>query len=663
MPLADAVKLKVRVQAPRLVFRLRAIQGALLLLYLSAVALTLPVTRLSAWPLLRWDYSYHYSQVAEIGQILSEQGSSWGYSDRFFAGYPVGIMSNLSSKGWAWFVYLLSRLSVPTVMAFNLYVALWLVATPSLIYWACRWFGLTSQEATVATVVAMGYWCASPLYWFFRSGLVSFLASAPLAMFGIAALHIYLQYGRWRHWATFGLTTALCGWVHALSVIFVVIGSAVVYLAHVRRLSLAKHGMLLVLAGLVVMAQWPWLGPVLSLRKWFVGNGNHLLYMQAGGLDALRLSTGAQWLNMAMPLVASAGVAVVGICSLRRDRRTAWLFLAASASWLCATVLIETPLHRLLLVGGVVGLYVWWTQRRKALTLLFAVLPAALLLLGYKSMVLAELQPARNVPVAYLWLSIPAAVGGRRVYSLLRASSVHRLTVWAGVALFAIGLWPGIPVGLVDRYKRQPIVSIQPPGQEVETLVNWLQANTTDQGRILFEDSQFWPAEPDLTVGYLAHRTGRAFIGGPFPWGGAADFVDAQAFGRPIEEMTATEMGRYLDLYNIHWVMVYSDKSKVFFDSRPELVEPIGDVSVMRAFRVRHPSGYFMVGTGQVSVRRHQIELRDLQGPEVVVKYHWIPGLKSAPEATIQRAMVADDPYGFIKIVNPPEQLVLWAGP
>jgi hypothetical protein len=335
--------------------RLLAIQGLFLGLYLLWVAAILPITRLTDWPSTRWDYSYHYSQVAEISDLMRTQGGSWGYSDLFFAGYPLGITSNLGSKGWTWFVHLLSYLSVPTALAFNLYVVLWVVLTPLLIYRACRWFGLSPSQATVATVMDMVYRWTSSFYYFFHMGMISFTAGALLATFSIAALCAYVRDGRWRYGIAFGLSAAVCCWVHALPVIFLVIGCAVVYLARFRRLALKQHGVLFLLGSIAVVAQWPWMGPYLAVRKWFANSSGHLVSS----------------LQTKLPLLlACAGAVLVSAFLWRRDRKLAWLFLITAGIFLLAGVLVEAPLHRLFLIGGAVGVYAWWRQRKLTLALL-----------------------------------------------------------------------------------------------------------------------------------------------------------------------------------------------------------------------------------------------------------------------------------------------------
>jgi hypothetical protein len=53
------------------------------------------------------------------------------------------------------------------------------------------------------------------------------------------------------------------------------------------------------------------------------------------------------------------------------------------------------------------------------------------------------------------------------------------------------------------------------------------------------------------------------------------------------------------------------------------------------------------------------LELRDLKGREIVLKYHWLENLSGAPAVKIVPIQLADDPIPFIKLIDPPSSVVL----
>ena len=89
------------------------------------------------------------------------------------------------------------------------------------------------------------------------------------------------------------------------------------------------------------------------------------------------------------------------------------------------------------------------------------------------------------------------------------------------------------------------------------------------------------------------------------------------------------------------------------------LVELIDDLGFARAYGVRQPATYFLEGRGQITVRDHEIILWDLEGSTIVLKYHWLPGLRAACGVRLEQAGAPPDPHGFIRIVVPPEQLTI----
>ncbi len=59
----------------------------------------------------------------------------------------------------------------------------------------------------------------------------------------------------------------------------------------------------------------------------------------------------------------------------------------------------------------------------------------------------------------------------------------------------------------------------------------------------------------------------------------------------------------------------------------------------------------------------NRLELSELKGNTVVLKYHWIDGLHSEPATKIEPVKLADDPIPFIKLIEPPANLRLRLGP
>jgi hypothetical protein len=114
-----------------------------------------------------------------------------------------------------------------------------------------------------------------------------------------------------------------------------------------------------------------------------------------------------------------------------------------------------------------------------------------------------------------------------------------------------------------------------------------------------------------------------------------------------------------LSLYNIGAIVAFHPASIKRLQALPGLIslgQRIGPVHLMK---VQQPLSWFIKGAGKVTTNWNRLELSDLSGDEVILKYHWVKGLTASPAARIEPVFFADDPIPFIKLVNPPVNLSL----
>jgi hypothetical protein len=78
--------------------------------------------------------------------------------------------------------------------------------------------------------------------------------------------------------------------------------------------------------------------------------------------------------------------------------------------------------------------------------------------------------------------------------------------------------------------------------------------------------------------------------------------------------------------------------------------------------KVNQPLTWFIAGEGKVKVGLNRLELSDLNGNQVILKYHWVEGLTASPPAKIEPVEMLDDPIPFIKLVAPPSSVSLRVG-
>jgi len=115
----------------------------------------------------------------------------------------------------------------------------------------------------------------------------------------------------------------------------------------------------------------------------------------------------------------------------------------------------------------------------------------------------------------------------------------------------------------------------------------------------------------------------------------------------------------YLRVYNIGAIVAFDPRSIQRLQSIPGLVtleERIGPIQLMK---VNQPLSWFLAGNGDVKAGYNRLELSNLKGDELILKYHWVDGLVAHPATRIEPIKIADDPIPFIKLINPPSALVL----
>ena len=129
-------------------------------------------------------------------------------------------------------------------------------------------------------------------------------------------------------------------------------------------------------------------------------------------------------------------------------------------------------------------------------------------------------------------------------------------------------------------------------------------------------------------------------------------FIPGKLFKRDIGAIADDELRNYLRLYNIGAVVAFHPASVKKLLSIPGLVTVDRRIGPIHLMKVNQPLSWFVEGDGKVQAGANRLELRDLKGSEIVLKYHWVAGLNSEPAAKIEPVKLADDPIPFIKLID-----------
>ncbi|MEL7449496.1 MAG: hypothetical protein AAFN78_09820, partial [Pseudomonadota bacterium] len=276
-------------------------------------------------------------------------------------------------------------------------------------------------------------------------------------------------------------------------------------------------------------------------------------------------------------------------------------------------------------------------------------------------------QPNRFAPLGYLLLTVPAGFG---IAGLLAVrgealAARARYAALAGLGVFALltaanlnELRRELSWADIGHYGAVP-PEVAPAGPMTDFMLEWLARETTTDARVLFETSNARIHDGYHVAGYLAYSADREFIGGAYVFHYFANFTDGFLFGHDIGDLSHEDFAAYAELYNLGWIIAHSEASKARFDAVPWL-EASDTFGVLATYRINREHSYFAEGRGRVTARAHsRLELSDLEGDSVVLKYHYMRGLATEPPTALEPVYRGDDPNPFIRIDNPPPELVI----
>jgi hypothetical protein len=193
---------------------------------------------------------------------------------------------------------------------------------------------------------------------------------------------------------------------------------------------------------------------------------------------------------------------------------------------------------------------------------------------------------------------------------------------------------------------------------ELVRLARFIADNTSAEARILFETPGGRYNPSPLPYGtqiqaLLPLLMQREFIGGPNPAPylsyAAVDLKNGELLGRPVSTFPDDDFARYLETYNVGWVVCWSEDARAYANAHAG-VTLIGSEEGYSLYAVNQARTWFAAGNGRVKASYNCVEVADATGDEIVLKYHWVPGMHSTPAVAIDRVPIAGDPIGFIRV-------------
>jgi hypothetical protein len=614
--------------------------GVIFALHLLGLALLFhPIGSLfDANPVIDQDWGLHFHHLKSLEAFWTQDRIGSGYNPFFMAGYPSNTIQDLSIKFFEVAALGLSALTLSAVQGFKLSAFLSMAAVPWLMFFAARNFFYADDSrsliALAAALLGIIYWWNSLPREMFFYGMIGFPVASYLSIWGLSLFYRIASEGR-------AISPAHLGWL-----VFVL----VVLPLHVQSILILLPPMIALLAAQPKLIQRHLLLAILgAAAASLVINSPWLLTAIAHRGDDVSQTIVAQ-----LPLFAST------------DPFTFLIdYLGAKGYWTFRPSFVEKGFRLALLILGVLGIRRLIQSEQRALGIMLAWAISVLFLVTYFGAFISSVkawQPLRFKIPYDLLLAIGAAYAVNH-WANARAPSFWRSVPWllsAALCVFAVNLVQTESTGKL-QLRTQPI-------PEIAAVVDWIERETSAEARVLFEESgdeTGFVYDGIYLSSFIPHRTGRQLIGGPINLYNDrhhfAEFHSGKLFKRDIANFSDAELRKYLSLYNIAAVVTFHPASLQRFQSMPGLFTLDRRIGPVHLLKVNQTLSWFVKGEGKVKASLNRLELTELKGNAIVLKYHWTAGLKSEPAAKIEPVNLADDPIPFIKIIDPPAVLVLKA--
>ena len=586
-------------------------------------------------PLIDQDWGLHFHHLNSLTAFWHQDKITWGYNPFFMAGYPSNTIQDLSIKFFEFVALLLSTVALSPIQWFKISAFLAMASVPWIMYMAADNFFFVDETryfiSALAALLGTIYWWNSLPREMFYYGMIGFPVASYLSILGISLFY------------RIALSPAKFGWRHCAWLLF----AAAIIALHVQS---------------VITFLPPMLALLLVDKRLITGR----LIALTAGTALIAFFVNAAWLIPAFHHrgddVSAAIVEQLPLFVGTSPFAFLLDYLGPRGFWTFRISLMEKGLRLMLLVLGTAGTWSLIRSRQRSIGVMLATTALVLFAVTYFgafSSIVKPWQPLRfKVPLDLIFV-----IAGS--YYLTLSLGRRGSSDWFVGAIVAVGLLAVLlNVTQTESGGRLHLRSIFRP--ELTAIVDWINRETPGNARLLFEESgdeTGFVYDRTYLSSFLPYLTGRQLIGGPINLYNDrhhfAEFHSGKMFHKDPRAMSDAELRNYLRLYNIGTVVAFDPRSIQRLQAVPGLVtleQRIGPVHLMK---VNQPLSWFLSGEGNVKAGYNRLELSELKGDELILKYHWVESLTAEPSVHMEPIQIADDPIPFIKIIHPPSTLKL----
>lgn len=307
-------------------------------------------------------------------------------------------------------------------------------------------------------------------------------------------------------------------------------------------------------------------------------------------------------------------------------------------------------IYSIILITGFIGLF--YLKKNKKLFTLFLTLSIFFFLFSYfgaYNHYLSYFKPFRfMIPLSFL-LIIPSA----KIFSHILKTKRGKFILFILLLCFILTSSNRLTLDLNKQF------STNIP-KDVNDLIFWIKNNTGNQARLILEDSGYFSGMqygghiPALFPDY----TNRQYINYGYPYidkktkYSDPNFYDGILFNKPINKYSLIELDYFLNLYNIKWMVVWSDESNYALSKYPEYFKKIEQIGKFSIYLTNITPNFFIKGGGNINVDYNLITLTNLTEGDIIIKYFYRENLKTKPKVNLENYRFQHYYRGPIKIKN-----------
>jgi hypothetical protein len=568
-------------------------------------------------PVITLDHAFHYYQVRRAGEVFWQTGWLHAYDPFFMAGFPSAIF-DMDVKAAELFCSPFR--GDAAAVAYKVFILLCYLTIVFTVYKGCRYLGWTEREAIFAVLVFLVFWhWGRPYASHFRyAGMFEFILVSHLALFVIGLFRQFLH-GR-RTIGFFVMGTAVF-FVHPTAVVMLDVPFVVLILLERHKLTIGRTLLFLLWCVCVIVANAVWVIPFFEYSGIKTASDSFFQTSGVYGLTCQLFHVGC------IPAVAVLVFMVPGLVWLKSSGRRA---------------------------GAV-------TMMSGVVFLLFVTA------YGVHFPGLRHLEPGRFLLPAFFFAAPLAGCGvmwfvdlvGRRI----AGTKFRRRFETATVSVFLIASVCLSYLSARTAYNHRLFTT---PSADVQELLDAISLHVDPSARVMVEDGPAALYDEVHLPGIIPALTGVEQIGGPYPFTFIAHhfatFQTDKTMGQVLSTMPSAEFSKYLDLYNIGWIVTATAEggayvSRLFADRSAHEPLPGGLAEIVWAserytlWRLERLRSFTGNPADRVRASYNRIEIELAAIPEqFLLRYHWDDRLEADPPATVNKVYHLNDPVPFILV-------------